>query len=270
MRIKNLKGHSGCLVSLHFDKQAGKKFVRKTSSGQAYNPRLQKQLEKQLSFKDATIKTPRIIDQGFNGGLFYFDMEFIKGQTLSEICLRRDIESFAGNFDTVKKYLLEEETTATITSDYSSEVYAKLKSISKNLKNNKYDRYLSQLEGLSWSGPASSSCHGDLTLENIILSGNDVYFIDFLDSFVECRLIDFSKVLQDLIYFWSWRKYERKPIVKNIRLLNEMRDNRLYAENRQVIQALMMLNMLRILPYTEDSETISYLDLCLNDISGRI
>ena len=258
------------MVSLHFDKHTGEKFVRKISSGQAYNARLQKQLEKQSSFKDTVIKAPGIIDQGLSDGLFYFDMEFIKGQTLSEVCLRRDIGSFAGNFNTVKKYLLEGENATTATNDHSSKVYTKLNSISRNLKTNKYDRYISQLGDLSWAGLGTSSCHGDLTLENIILSGNDVYFIDFLDSFVECRLIDFSKVLQDLIYFWSWRKYERKPIVKNIRLLSEMRDNKLYAENRQVIQALMMLNMLRILPYTEDSETISYLDLCLSDISGRI
>ena len=48
-----------------------------------------------------------------------------------------------------------------------------------------------------------SFCHGDLTFANIIFHSNRLYFIDFLDSFIDSYLIDFAKLKQDLFYFWN-------------------------------------------------------------------
>ena len=40
-------------------------------------------------------------------------------------------------------------------------------------------------------------CHGDLTLSNLIFKNNEIYCIDFLDSFIDSPIIDLVKLKQD-------------------------------------------------------------------------
>ena len=84
MEIIDLGGHSGCKILL-YEINDNEKFVRKISSNKEYNKRLEIQAKKQKNFNNQYIKTPKVINQGYNeGGLFYFDMEFIQGVTLSK------------------------------------------------------------------------------------------------------------------------------------------------------------------------------------------
>ena len=64
MLVKKLKGHSGCKVELHIDKELERKFVRKISPSIEYNNRLKSQMKKQLLFRDAVLKTPKIYNFG--------------------------------------------------------------------------------------------------------------------------------------------------------------------------------------------------------------
>ena len=83
MLVKKLKGHSGCKVELHIDKDLERKFVRKISPNIEYNNRLKSQMKKQLLFRDAVLKTPKIYNFGTHDNMFYFDMEYISGCTFS-------------------------------------------------------------------------------------------------------------------------------------------------------------------------------------------
>ena len=83
MNVFNLGGHSGCKILLYDD--GIKSFIRKISKSKDYNDRLLKQCSKQANFVNPFIKAPKIIKSGIDeDGLFYFDMEYIQGVTLSE------------------------------------------------------------------------------------------------------------------------------------------------------------------------------------------
>jgi thiamine kinase-like enzyme len=96
-----------------------------------------------------------------------------------------------------------------------------------------------------------SYCHGDLTFENVIInSKGTLYLIDFLDSFINTRLIDYSKILQDLLFMWSWRNDNNKPYAKLV-LLQEFLKENLSDSDYDNSYHLMKINLLRILPYVK-------------------
>ena len=77
MRITDLGGHSGCKILL-CETEDNQVYVRKVSSDQNYNKRLEIQEEKQACFKSDYIKTPAVLSKGYTAdGLFYFDMEYV-------------------------------------------------------------------------------------------------------------------------------------------------------------------------------------------------
>lgn len=130
-----------------------------------------------------------------------------------------------------------------------------------------------------WDYIQHSQCHGDLTLENIIVSNNDLYLIDFLDSFYDSWQIDIAKILQDIEIFWHYRKdkmdnnlFIRLLVLKRILLkkLIKIKDGEKIIES---IYHILLLNLLRILPYTKDESTYDFLQGCFvfldNKISNR-
>lgn len=84
MHITDLGGHSGCKILL-CENEDNTVFVRKISGSADYNHRLKVQAEKQASYKSDSIKVPAVLGQGMTeDSLFYFDMEYVQGITLSE------------------------------------------------------------------------------------------------------------------------------------------------------------------------------------------
>ena len=84
MQCRELAGHSGCRVILIEDNASV--YIRKIASSEAYNSRLILQAKKQNDFSPCGyISVPRIYSMDYTPeGLFYFDMEYIKGITLAE------------------------------------------------------------------------------------------------------------------------------------------------------------------------------------------
>lgn len=78
--IQEMSGHSGCRVLLCRDGQQS--FIRKKSSSPAYNERLKKQWVKQKLFSADAVKTPEVLEAGYEDGLFYFDMEYVSARTI--------------------------------------------------------------------------------------------------------------------------------------------------------------------------------------------
>ena len=54
---------------------------------------------------------------------------------------------------------------------------------------NEADPYISYCRNFDWSKTPIRLGHGDLTFENIIVYRDKLYFIDFLDSFVESNFL---------------------------------------------------------------------------------
>ena len=261
--LKELYGHSGCGVSLIKSNNMYKEnlFVRKVSKDQEYNPRLEKQFFKQNGFNHPDIKSPRIYSSGFCGDLFYFDMEYIEGRPLHDF--------IASNHPNDSIKILK-----TIFNIYKSTSYpvvdklikAKLKSLSSTVENKTLLRYCVDFD---WSHMSVSNCHGDLSLENIIIKNNQIYLIDFLDSFVDSQFIDISKVFADLMFGWSWRYQDSFPFVKNAIILNYFQ-NFLSSRDKEIYNRLIPLQLMRILNYCNDGVSEDLLGQSLFHLKGRL
>ena len=63
-------------------------------------------------------------------------------------------------------------------------------------------------------------CHGDLTFNNIIFHKNRLFFIDFLDSYIDSFFCDLVKLKQDLYHLWSLKVQEENTL-RNIQIYND-------------------------------------------------
>ena len=262
MIIKQLNGHSGCKVLLYEEKN--KKFVRKISKSIDYNDRLIAQCEKQKTFKSSFIRTPCVFDEGIKDDLYFFDMQYINGITFNGFISTNPIQNINPIIDKLFKFIYDNTGDK---KDYTEKIFNKLTSL-ENLNMTNLKRYKKYCLNHDWSQIPSGFCHGDLTFENIIIYNSEVYLIDFLDCFMETKYSDFSKILQDVLLLWSWRNSPNKPFVKNIYLYNRI-VSLLDKEEISIVHRLLVLNMLRILPYS-NKQTSKMVQTKLDYIMGRI
>ena len=248
-KINTLVGHSGCDIKLVSNNNVY--FVRKTSSGIKYNKRLENQCFKQKEFKSVFVFAPKVLDFGYKNDLFYFDMEFINGQSFNTIIRNCDLKEIIFYFDIILKFISENLKNSSIT-NFKTEIKNKLKSI--DIKYNIPKIIITNKASKLNSG----YCHGDLTFENIIINNNKVYLIDFLDSYVDSPIIDISKIKQDLILNWSNRFEEPSNLnlIKN-QWLNNYLDSFLQKMDLSIeaIELQKKITLLRILPYTDNIYT---------------
>ena len=221
------KGHSGCVLKL-----INETTVRKTSKNLEYNTRLASQIEKQKNFSHPTLRVPEVFDTGHEDGLFFCDMEYIRGVSFRDYCSVNAYSDIEQLFD---KLLVDENQQ---TEDKTKDIYKKCYSLS--------EFPMDLLSKVSWDMPVGS-CHGDLTFENIMVKDGELYLIDFLDSFVDSSLIDKSKLMQDTFCAWSFREKEYIPW-HHLYLLNSKIENK-----RNYI--LLLIHLYRILPYSNKKTT---------------
>lgn len=273
--IKTLSGHSGCNLNLYKDND--KIFLRKDAGKIDYNRRLKKQFIKQKLFKLSEVKTPAIYDYGLDGnGIFYFDMEFINGITLAESMKSIKIKEIVDLVGLLFRSLPISE--GKINSKAQDIFQNKIRALSStcNVKNSYVAEALTMLRNFDFSRVPQSACCGDLTLENILLGSTDIYIIDLLDSFYNSWMIDIAKLLQDLELGWSYRT-QKTDFNLNLRLATAKQalfDNLLAVDGgRQylfVIYHILLLNVLRIYPYTKDEMTMNFLDSAVQKVISVI
>ena len=271
--LKTLSGHSGCIVALYDDGE--KLFVKKRSGNIDYNRRLRKQMIKQRLFNAENIFAPVIYEKGYDvdDGTFYFSMQYLNCQSLASYmnCIR--IKEIAQFIDDLFEALCVEEAKINLEAD---EIFkAKIGSLEKALKNRtEIEKYaLSVLKNYDFSNIPCSPCHGDLTTENILITNDKkIYLIDFLDSFYNSWMIDIAKLLQDLELGWSYRHEQisenlkirlligKEALLENISLLEDG------DEKIKQIYHILLLNVLRIVPYTKDKETEIFLQNSIQKI----
>lgn len=260
MFIGKLSGFSGCSVELHQNTH-GKYFVHKQSGSIYYNNRLIEQCQKQKNFKNEVISKPIVFDTGYINKKFYYNMEYIKGKCLYDIFTRNTFRDILPHLATIISYILSQKQTGTVS---KLVIENKINSIKLD---NIYEKHLATniIKNLPDEIP-TSYCHGDLTLENIILNDKKIYFIDFLNSFLNCKYIDIGKILQDILYFWSWRNSDHKPIVNCMKAYNYIK-SKLNEEELRLSESFAKLNLLRILPYKKNN---TFLDNTIKYICEKI
>ena len=246
--------HSGCNVFLM--ERDGKKFVRKTCS-EAYSYRLQKQYEKQKAYKSSVFKVPEVYDAGYSDKVFYFDMEHVSGVSFSAYLKGLDISKIKPLSSTILGEIL---SSPKLSGGIDSAINEKLQAIEGLSCNGKFNKSIRILRAFDWSQFHASSCHGDLTFENMIVKGDDIYLIDFLDSFVDCNFIDISKLFQDLELFWSFRggSIDSNTAIRYSFFKASILDQ-LDLIGKSVVYHFLLLNLLRIIPYVRESHIMNYL-----------
>jgi len=245
----DLKGHSGCkLVLINDDK---KSFVRKISKDINYNDRIKLQCKKQENFKHSQILAPKVLNKGYESGLFYFDMEYVNGLKYNEFIKVNNFEHIKTIFSTILEFIFENISAKNVS--FKNEIQHKIDSL---LKTNLIDNLIIDSLIMQSKKPIPTGyCHGDLTFENIIISKDKIYLIDFLDSYIDSPIIDISKLIQEFDLNWSNRrnKFGMSSVIKNHflkgMLLEKISNSSI---DKNVIDLQKKLTLMRILPYTSN------------------
>jgi len=238
----------------------GEPFVRKISSGVEYNERLSRQMDKQQNFNNSILNTPEILRNGFLEDKFYFDMEYIRGSSFHEFIQKENISNVKNIFEKVLHFV---ETNNDLNENIQQNVLAKIDNLQLGRK---YDCYKDYCIDFEWEKINKSYCHGDLTFENLIISGEKIFLIDFLDSFVDTKIMDYAKIFQELYCFWSYRELDKNFNIEYI-ILDQMID--LDEFKKQASLKLLTLNLLRILPYANENIT-QFVDYQLQYVTEKI
>lgn len=273
--VQDLSGHSGCRVMLCRD--GAQTFIRKKSASPAYNERLKKQWSKQKLFSAEAVKTPEVLGAGYENELFYFDMEYVSARTMSEYVDSLELDDILGFLDLLFENLPLDRGTR---DPAAQELFThKINTVAHSLPDTEIivREAVRRLRSFDFSRVPRTWCCGDLTLENILVTENkNIYLIDFLDSFYNSWMIDVAKLFQDLEFHWSFRKLpknihrELKLLIAREVLLKNVLDKTHSVHSLFTIYHIVLLNTLRILPYTRDDETRRYLQRTLAAIMRRI
>lgn len=274
--LKQLSGHSGCEVDLCKDGE--EIFVRKSSGSEEYSHRLKKQFIKQKKFLLSTVQTPKILRYGTEkDGIFWFDMEFVNGITLAEYMHNIKVKEIVDLMKVLFSSLMIKDGKI---NNKANELFgAKISSLKKKLwtENPLLKQAFAKLENFDFKQIPQTHCCGDLTLENIILAPTGkIYLIDLLDSFYNSWMIDVAKLLQDIDLGWSYR-HIRRDYNLNLRLgiaKQALMDDILQLENGKTllknIYYVLLLNVLRIYPYTHDEETMNFLNVSTEKVLNTL
>lgn len=279
-KIKELSGHSGCKIFLCTDEN-NKYFIRKESTDIKYNTRLQEQILKQEKYsllKNLPFSVPNIFYSGTDKNGYYFaDMEFIEGSNFIDFLNTleyEEIEKYAEKIYSIVFYfsnLKKKENKINL------KILKKLNSIFKTeiteSKIIKYFYFFLEKEDLLENVP-KTECHGDLTLENIMVDKNgNIWLIDFLDNFYESYYFDITKIYQDIEYSWYQVKNEKIDISKMKILYFKEKFDKYIKENLneyfKLHNFLSGLNFLRILPYTKDEIMYKKIENIIKEIVDK-
>ena len=246
-------GLSGCSLELINDR-----VLRKHSPSIEYNSRLLMQAEKQKVFSNRIYKNvdaPKIYDIQSD----YFDMEYIPGNTFSEFFSTASVNDVEFVVQTLFDYFDSLISTSRMV-DATNKILKKLDSLKEKTFHKEYIEFLRKYVESNKIIVPHTFCHGDLTFSNIIFHKNRLFFIDFLDCYVDTFLSDLVKIKQDLDYFWAlktWNVHTHRLEQIYRFAWNEL-ENRYSSFMYEPFDILDVMNILRIEPYltSEDQRVI--------------
>ena len=246
-------GLSGCSLELINDR-----VLRKHSPSIEYNSRLLSQAEKQKVFANRIYKNvdaPKVYDIQSD----YFDMEYIPGNTFSEFFSTASVNDVEFVVQTLFDYFDSLISTSRMV-DATNKILKKLDSLKEKTFHKEYIEFLRKYVESNKIIVPHTFCHGDLTFSNIIFHKNRLFFIDFLDCYVDTFLSDLVKIKQDLDYFWAlktWNVHTHRLEQIYRFAWNEL-ENRYSSFMYEPFDILDVMNILRIEPYltSEDQRVI--------------
>jgi thiamine kinase-like enzyme len=258
-------GLSGCKLEL-----LSENIIRKHSHSLNYNKRLLIQSTKQANFSNlefSNISAPKVLFYNLKD-LNYFDMEYCTGDNVFqyfEYCSLLEIQEIINILFQYFDHLVHNSF------EYDNE-YVKINIISKLsslVEKSDYKDIINLIienyDVLNISNVKGSFCHGDLTFGNMLFAKNHIYFIDFLDSFIDSYLIDFAKIKQDLFYHWIAKLNNNKSL-RIVQIFSYFWYNILerYYDiiNSEAFDLFDFINLIRIEPYANETNRL-FLRSCI-------
>lgn len=270
---EKLIGNSGCKLNIFKDKVFK---VRKHSSNILNSKRLYKQYLKILDFKNfKNISVPKIYNHKKSRKLFYYDMEYINGPTMSLYLMSQPISETKIIINCLIDFIFRCKKNSD--SKYNrSKFLNKIKDLQKHKIFRKvfFKKLFKILIKHNWKNIEKSPSHGDLSLENIIIKEKIIKFIDLSDNFVSSFKLDISKMIFDIISSWSFRNTslnldDLKIYSLKIYLL-KIFSKKLSRNDIEDIKMLIILDFLRVLIYTKNKNEINLLENKLKNFYDNI
>lgn len=268
-------GNSGAI--LHFLLENPKsKIVKKICHGEK-SERLIRQAEKQKNFKQSILKSPEIISVLQQEETVIIEMPFIDGSDMVSYTCYSDFQDFINVTEKLISFLLLEfqESTLDIFPKSIWESKVSLLLTSESIKSKITSDTLLACELILRSDLPEfipmGVCHGDLTLSNMLVLGDNIYLIDFLNPPIETPYEDISKLLIDCQYFWSLQKYaedcDKTKVMIMWEYLAEKIKNKLFElVDPAIVKKFQLLGLLRMLPYTSNDDEIRLIIKSMKDI----
>lgn len=272
----NLNSKAYSLDTLEVVNVDGLICVRKTFENNI--SRVRKNIQKQKDFKlidtgVLKITAAEVIDFNYEDNHATMLMPYINGINAETfpVFVSQDI---ANAWSVALSTLIYAELGNSRMMDIPTSIFQeKLSSVQENIKNRtSLDGSLQEVSQFIRAMPASlpfpiGPCHGDLTLSNMILNtAKGLVLIDFLDTYLESPLQDIVKLEQDFTYRWSFRYSDSSTQIKAGILCRHFRPSvidSLTALYPQQIKILMLMTLVRIIPYVRDAITEEWLKVSL-------
>ena len=245
-------GLSGCSLELINDR-----VLRKYSPTTDYNSRLLSQADKQVVFGDRIYKNidaPKVYNMQKN----YFDMEYIAGKSFEEFFSSASVNDVEFVVSTLFDYFDTLISTAR-SFDATNKILTKIDSLKEKSSHKKYIEFLRKYVEDNKIIVPHTFCHGDLTFANIIFHKNRLFFIDFLDCYVDTFLSDLVKLKQDLHHLWAVRNQDvySNRIHQIYQYIWDKLEVRYESFMNESFHILDVMNALRIEPYlTSDDQRV--------------
>ena len=245
-------GLSGCSLELINDR-----VLRKYSPTTDYNLRLLSQADKQVVFGNRIYKNidaPKVYDIQQN----YFDMEYIAGKSFEEFFSSASVNDVEFVVSTLFDYFDTLISTAR-SFDATNKILTKIDSLKEKSSHKKYIEFLRKYVEDNKIIVPHTFCHGDLTFANIIFHKNRLFFIDFLDCYVDTFLSDLVKLKQDLHHLWAVRNQDvySNRIHQIYQYIWDKLEVRYEYFMNESFHILDVMNTLRIEPYlTSDDQRV--------------
>ena len=261
-----LHGHSGARVEFHPDAR----LVRKTAAAPHTNARLQAQSEKQRRLFMLGLPFPRILAERVNAeGCAEFDMQYLPGRSLADAVSQAALFDPAAVVKSVERmmWLFAPAAGLPLAPHFFQN---KIRAIAQEAPD-EVRQAAARLSACNWHGIPESPCHGDLTLENMLITtARTVAFIDCDQAWVSSYWLDFGKLFQDIEGHWCLRRLyapgvppaqrinaiqKLEPLGRAFRTLAARTDTVLLERLPQ----LAALGLLRAIPYAKDQDTIAFI-----------
>ena len=276
MKIE-IAGHSGCKIEIVNEKKG--LFIIKSTSDPDYAPRLKNQALKQQKFqsaKNTKIKAPRILDIYSDNACCKIKMEYIYSLHFMAFIENYGFEQIDNFMESMIDFVTSEiassdpqEMDSAVLTEKYNDVKSKILANRNLAQDDIIKGWVPVLDKIfrrdfSFQIPIGV-CHGDLTLSNILFSGNGYYLIDFLDTFIETPLLDIVKLRQDTAFNWSGLMYSGSYDQVRLDIVLKLMDKKIdeafagYQWYRDAFGVFQLLNFLRILQYAREPRIIDFL-----------